>query len=182
MGASSSVRDQLMFGRIVPVSPTNATERLAAFLTLFDHKALARNAGIAETCRTFAWNDERATCDMKRSTRLLPQPKPGRLLLLLGVLGSWGVAPAGAQNLDEGKSATQLFSSSCVTCHKSAAGLAKGRMQPTLFLFLKDHYTTGSSEAWSLSTYLASVDTPARSRKSSGSKKRPAPAPAAQQN
>lgn len=119
---------------------------------------------------------------MKRSTTLLPQPKPGRLLLVLGVLGLWSVTPASAQNLDEGKSATQLFSSSCVTCHKSAAGLAKGRMQPTLFIFLKDHYTTGASEAWSLSQYLASVDTPVRSRKSGTAKKRAAPAPAAQQN
>jgi mono/diheme cytochrome c family protein len=119
---------------------------------------------------------------MTKSTTLLPQPKLGLLLPLLGVLGLWGVAPAAAQNLDEGKSATQLFAASCVTCHKSAAGLAKGRLQPTLFLFLKDHYTTGSSEAWSLSQYLASVDTPVRSRKSSASKKRAAPAPAAQQN
>ena len=119
---------------------------------------------------------------MKKSTKFLPQPKPGRLLVLLGVLGLWGMLPASAQNLDEGKSATQLFAASCVTCHKGAAGLAKGRMQPTLFLFLKDHYTTGAAEAWSLSQYLASVDTPARSRKSSASKKRAAPAPAAQQD
>ena len=120
---------------------------------------------------------------MKQSTTLLPQPRFGRLLLLLGALGLSSLTPAAAQNLDEGKSATQLFAASCVTCHKSAAGLAKGRMQPTLFLFLKDHYTTGSGEAWSLSQYLASVDTPpARSRKSSASKKRTAPAPQARQN
>ena len=119
---------------------------------------------------------------MKKSTTFLPQPKLGGLLLLLGVLNLWGAAPASAQNLDEGKSATQLFAASCVTCHRSAAGLAKGRMQPTLFLFLKDHYTTGSSEAWELSSYLASVDTPpARSRKSSAAKKRQATAPPAQQ-
>ena len=120
---------------------------------------------------------------MKRSTKLLPQPKLGRLLLLLGAVSFWGAAPASAQNLDEGKSATQLFAASCVTCHRSAAGLAKGRMQPALFVFLKDHYTTGSSEAWALSSYLASVDTPpGRSRKPSASKKRQATAPPAQQN
>ena len=120
---------------------------------------------------------------MKRSTTLLPQPKLGHLLLLLGVLGLWSVAPARAQNLDEGKSATQLFGATCVTCHKSAAGLAKGRMQPTLFLFLKDHYTTSSSEAWALASYLASVDTPpGRSRKSGASKKRQATRPPAPQN
>ena len=75
-----------------------------------------------------------------------------------------------AQNIDEGKSAPQLFSGSCVTCHKSPNNLAKGRMTPTLFLFLQDHYTTSKSDAWSLSSYLASVDTTGRSRKSSSSK------------
>jgi hypothetical protein len=57
-------------------------------------------------------------------------------------------------------------------------------MTPTLFLFLQDHYTTSKSDAWSLSSYLTSVDTSGRSRsaKSSSSKKRnparpPAPIP-----
>jgi mono/diheme cytochrome c family protein len=124
---------------------------------------------------------EGATCEMKISITLPPRPKLGGLVLLLGVVNLWGLAPAGAQNLDEGKSATQLFASSCVTCHRSAGGLAKGRMQPTLFLFLKDHYTTGAGEAWALSSYLASMDTPpGRSRKSSAARKRQATAP--QQN
>jgi len=89
-----------------------------------------------------------------------------------------------AQNIDEGKSAQQLFSGSCVTCHKSPNNLAKGRMSPTLFLFLQDHYTTSKSDAWSLSSYLASVDTSGRSRgaKSTSARKRnptrpPAPVP-----
>ena len=108
---------------------------------------------------------------------------PGRLLFLLGASILWGAAPASAQNLDEGKSATQLYAASCVTCRSNAAGLAQGRMQPTLFLFLKDHYTTGSSEAWALSSYLASMDTPPRrSKKSTASKKKLAPTPTAQQN
>jgi hypothetical protein len=94
-------------------------------------------------------------------------------------------SPALAQNIDEGKSAPQLFAGSCVTCHKSPNNLAKGRMTPTLFLFLQDHYTTSKSDAWSLSSYLASVDTSGRSRgaKSQSTKKRnPSRPPAAVPN
>jgi mono/diheme cytochrome c family protein len=104
--------------------------------------------------------------------------------LLLGAGFVFGPA-AFAQNIDEGKSAPQLFAGSCVTCHKSANNLAKGRMTPTLFLFLQDHYTTSKSDAWALSSYLASVDTTGRSRgtKSSSTKKRnPSHPPAAAPN
>ena len=120
----------------------------------------------------------------------------GRGLVLLGALGLLAgsgllaggglvLGPARAQNIDEGKSAPQLFAGSCVTCHKSANNLAKGRMTPTLFLFLQDHYTTSKSDAWALSSYLASVDTTGRSRgtKSSSTKKRnPSHPPAAAPN
>jgi mono/diheme cytochrome c family protein len=87
-----------------------------------------------------------------------------------------------AQNIDEGKNAPQLFAGSCVTCHKSANNLAKGRMTPTLFLFLQDHYTTSKSDAWSLSSYLASVDTSGRSKGTKSSKKRTPRPPAAVPN
>lgn len=136
--------------------------------------------------------------DMPFTSNLLTRPKPGRGMLVrsIGAAGALGLLTASgfwlgptlpvafAQNIDEGKSASQLFSGSCVTCHKSPNNLAKGRMTPTLFLFLQDHYTTSKSDAWSLSSYLASVDTSGRSRgaKSSSSKKRtpvrpPAPIP-----
>src|SRR6201992_3968507 len=119
----------------------------------------------------------------------------GRGLVLLGALGLLAgsgllaggglvLGPARAQNIDEGKSAPQIFAGSCVTCHKSANNLAKGRMTPTLFLFLQDRYTTSKSDAWSLSSYLASVDTSGRSKgtKSASSKKRTPRPPAAVPN
>ncbi|HET7887827.1 MAG TPA: cytochrome C [Bradyrhizobium sp.] len=89
-----------------------------------------------------------------------------------------------AQNIDEGKNAPQLFAGSCVTCHKSPNNLARGRMTPTLLLFLQDHYTTSTSAAWALSSYLASVDTSGRSKgaKSSSTKKRNPRPPAAVPN
>jgi mono/diheme cytochrome c family protein len=63
-----------------------------------------------------------------------------------------------AQNLDQGKSAPKLFADGCATCHHSPRGLAKGRFSLTLYMFLKDHYTSGSDEARALSSYLTSVD------------------------
>jgi hypothetical protein len=71
-------------------------------------------------------------------------------LLIIGV--------AHGENLDQGKSAAKLFADGCATCHHGARGLAKGRIGLTLFLFLREHYTTNSSSAWQLASYLGSVD------------------------
>ena len=63
-----------------------------------------------------------------------------------------------AQNLDQNKPAPKLFADSCVACHRSPRGLAKGRFRLTLYLFLQDHYASNSSSAWALTNYLESVD------------------------
>jgi len=109
----------------------------------------------------------------------MSQPKLRRGQLVLGALYALTGVAAHAQNLDQGKSAVQLFADSCATCHHSPRGLAKGRFRPTLFLFLKDHYATNSSTAWELSSYLASVDSPpgGRSRAAAGKPPRPAKPP-----
>lgn len=111
---------------------------------------------------------------MKLSSKHMSQPSPGaRSLFYLLVLASLcslsgsfllGISGARAQNIDEGKSAPRLFADTCVNCHRSPKGLAKGRFRPTLFLFLQDHYTSSSGAAWELSSYLASLDTPPRSK------------------
>jgi hypothetical protein len=106
---------------------------------------------------------------MKRSMRLLSSKRSGLstlggCLIVVGALYSWSGGAALAQNIDEGKSAPRLFADSCVNCHRSATGLAKGRFRPTLFLFLQDHYTASTSAAWELSSYLVDVDTPPKSR------------------
>ena len=80
---------------------------------------------------------------------------------------------ADAQNLDQGKSAPKLFSESCVSCHRSPRGLAKGRFRLTLYLFLQKHYVTGSGSAWALASYLESVDSAKRDQ-SRAAAKRPA--------
>lgn len=124
---------------------------------------------------------------MKLSSTRLRKPKLDRCLLVLGAVCALLGPAALAQNIDEGKSAQRLFADTCVNCHRSPNGLAKGRFRPTLFLFLQDHYTTSKSEAWELSSYLASVDTSqsGRSKKTKqtrSSKRPPAPVPSTQSN
>jgi hypothetical protein len=69
-------------------------------------------------------------------------------------------ASAQAQNLDQDKTGPKLFAASCVDCHRSARGLAKGRMSLMLSLYLRQHYTSSFSSAQTLTAYLQSVDTP----------------------
>lgn len=59
-------------------------------------------------------------------------------------------------DLDEGKSPQQMFSTSCVVCHQSPQGLAKGRGAGQLGSFLRQHYTTGTGQANILASYLTS--------------------------
>jgi mono/diheme cytochrome c family protein len=81
-----------------------------------------------------------------------------RGLLALGAVAALTASTAHAQNLDAGKSAPKLFADGCATCHRSPRGLAKGRFSVTLFLFLQEHYSTSSSSARALTSYLESVD------------------------
>lgn len=73
---------------------------------------------------------------------------------VLGLSLMMGTGAARAQNLDEGKSAAQLFSANCVVCHKAAKGLAKGQAGSGLNGFLRKHYTTGTEMAGLLADYL----------------------------
>ena len=74
------------------------------------------------------------------------------------------------ENLDRDQSGPKLFAASCVQCHKSARGLAKGRMSFTLSYYLRQHYTSSSASADTLTAYLQSVDTPP-ARAKAGAKK-----------
>jgi hypothetical protein len=89
--------------------------------------------------------------------------KTGCGLVVFTVLVALGGSAAVAQNLDQDKPAPKMFAESCATCHRSARGLAKGRFSLRLYLFLQDHYTSNSSSAWALTSYLESVDSAKRS-------------------
>ena len=88
--------------------------------------------------------------------------EPGRTLAALGIIAMLTGTAANAQNLDQGKSASKLFADSCATCHRSARGLAKGRFNFTLYLFLKEHYASNPDSASALASYLESVDSSQR--------------------
>ena len=63
----------------------------------------------------------------------------------------------GQTNIDQGKSASELFANYCAVCHKSTRGLANGRNSLTLSLFLREHYATSSQQAASLAAYVISA-------------------------
>jgi hypothetical protein len=83
-----------------------------------------------------------------------------RTLILAAVLllvGSFTAGRAFAQeNLDAGKSASQLFAGTCTACHKSPRGLLKTVSPSSLPGFLRQHYTTSPNMAGALASYLIS--------------------------
>jgi hypothetical protein len=94
----------------------------------------------------------------------------GLLVLAVTVTAALGGSVAFAQNLDRGKPATKLFAESCASCHRSPRGLSKGRFHLTLYLFLQQHYSSGSSSSWALTNYLESVDSGKRAATKSAAK------------
>ena len=77
----------------------------------------------------------------------------------LGIGFVAALAPATAQaqtNIDQGKSASQLFGYSCAECHKAPHALAKGKSTAAVAQFLNEHYTTGRDQAAALAIYVTS--------------------------
>ena len=92
--------------------------------------------------------------------------------LLVIVMTSIVMMPtnARAENIDQDKdkSGPKLFAATCAECHRSARGLAKGRLSIMLWYYLQQHYTSSSATAQTLTAYLQSVDTPPRSKPQPG--------------
>jgi hypothetical protein len=61
------------------------------------------------------------------------------------------------ENLDQGKSGAQLFASDCAICHKTTAGLSKGRILG-LDGFLREHYTASRESAATIAAYIQATD------------------------
>src|ERR1700751_6300246 len=74
--------------------------------------------------------------------------------LFIGTVVS--AALAQAQNLEAGKSPSQLFAGTCNACHKTPRGLLKTVSAGSLPGFLRQHYTTSSDMAGVLASYLVS--------------------------
>jgi hypothetical protein len=83
-----------------------------------------------------------------------------RFLPVIGVLSGLAVAvispgpTRGQVNIDQGKSASELFANDCAVCHKSTRGLANGRNSLTLSLFLREHYAASGQQAAALAAYV----------------------------
>jgi hypothetical protein len=74
---------------------------------------------------------------------------------IIGLLGALVPVLAHAQtNLDQGKSASQIFASACAECHKAAHGLSHGKNSSALADFLGEHYTTNRDQAAALAAYV----------------------------
>lgn len=73
--------------------------------------------------------------------------------LLIGCLVA---IPLRAQNLEAGKSPSQIFAGTCNACHKSPRGLLKTVPAGSLPGYLRQHYTTSSEMASLLSAFLIS--------------------------
>src|SRR5215472_15748834 len=83
-----------------------------------------------------------------------------RALSLATVLLLTGLLAAGRgeaqENLDAGKSPSQIFAGTCTACHKSPRGLLKTVSPSSLSNFLRQHYTTSPNMAGVLASYLIS--------------------------
>jgi hypothetical protein len=99
----------------------------------------------------------------------------GRLAAVLAVLTLWAGGPAAAQeNLDQGKTAAQLYASDCAICHKSPQALVKGLRFAGLDGFLRQHYTASRESAAAISAYLRTLDRGGPAAKDEGTSKRKA--------
>ena len=101
-------------------------------------------------CR-FCGMDDGPRCNRyaeSRVVRFLPS--------LIGLFGALAPVLAHAQtNLDQGKSAAQIFASVCSECHKAPHGLAGGKSVATITDFLHEHYTTSRDQAAALAAYVS---------------------------
>jgi hypothetical protein len=61
-------------------------------------------------------------------------------------------------NLDQGKTAAQLYASACATCHKSPQSVSKTKWMFRLESFLREHYTSSRESAAILAAYLKGQD------------------------
>jgi hypothetical protein len=72
------------------------------------------------------------------------------------VIGCSTAIPVRAENLEAGKSPSQIFAGGCSACHKGIRGLVRSVAPGSLPGFLRQHYTTSSDMAGLLSAYLLS--------------------------
>jgi hypothetical protein len=86
---------------------------------------------------------------------------------------------AGAQgNLDQSKTAAQLYASHCATCHESPQSVSSTKSFSELESFLRQHYTSNRESAANLTAYLK-VQESQRRRGAVSEENPPEPTPSA---
>src|SRR6476620_12533122 len=78
------------------------------------------------------------------------------LATVMLLIGGFTAIPVRAQNLEAGKSPSQIFAGTCAACHKGPRGLLKTVPAGSLPGFLRQHYTTSGDMASLLSAFLVS--------------------------
>ena len=80
------------------------------------------------------------------------------LALAIGAMALGFAGGARAQeNLDKGKTGAQMFASDCSVCHKTTAGLSRGRVLG-LDNFLREHYTASRESAGAIAAFIQATD------------------------
>ncbi len=72
------------------------------------------------------------------------------------LIGCFPAARGQAENLEAGKSPSQIFAGTCTACHKGPRGLLRTVSPGSLPSFLREHYTTSPDMAKLLSGFLIS--------------------------
>jgi len=105
-----------------------------------------------------AYNDKSAQQAKLRAVTMLDRDvRLAICFLALGVASSaWGQG-----NLDQGKTAAQLYASDCATCHKSPQSVTQTKWFFGLESFLREHYTSSHESAAILASYLKAQVRPA---------------------
>src|SRR3954452_21519461 len=102
-----------------------------------------------------------------------------RVVVALVVMAA-GLAPGPApaqEDLNRGKSPTQLFASDCADCHRSPRALGKRDNASALADFLRVHYTASRESAAAIANYLVSLGPdPSAGSARPATRSRPAPA------
>jgi hypothetical protein len=79
--------------------------------------------------------------------------------LAIGLLTLCVASSAEAQgNLDQGKTAAELYATGCAGCHKSPQSVSNTKWRLALESFLREHYTSSRESAAILAAYLKEQD------------------------
>src|SRR5579864_8921425 len=116
---------------------------LVRFLDLIFAMTASRNSG--RRCRIPGIGNASSDC---RTWRIGMRGRALGLATVMLVTGCAAIEQAAAQeNLEAGKSPSQIFAGTCTACHKSPRGLMKTVGASSLPGFLRQHYTTSSDMA-----------------------------------